>query len=282
MISEDVALSMFCVPRDPYRSDLIRTEALLEYLGIAGFLNVELVPSLLFGRYWSIPPEGLSSTFPSVTSVQSLTFGVPFSLGAPSLSGAAPSLWHERLQRVNQLSSIYPHLTYVLGSPSQRTLAPGQSVASGVGSFLLRATELLAAIGPDDSLVIEPNPANQGAQFLTSVFDVLTLLESASQPRLGVCLDIACIANISPDEWLSLHARLRDLDPPLHVQVDPRSLLTSLSTFREALKAAAQSKHVVGVSLEDPQQPAALAALEARLLIQAEIKSQSAGPRRES
>lgn len=246
MIEDGWIVSHFTVD-SASRSDITLLNSYLSQTGASGF---ELVPSLLLGHGWASNTEALDALELPVRSLQSLLFGLPPVLQLFATEGGR-DLWRRRLDAVGRFCGQYSNLVLVLGSPAHRRFSdePAHQVQN---AFVSVIGDLLGALTGGSRLVVESNPAWQGAEFLNSLESVLGLVKELDDPRLGVNLDLTCLA----DDATAIPA-LSDEDAwcgiPLHVQCGISQCSAESDLLERVLGLAATSDSLVSVSVEETE-----------------------------
>ena len=163
----------------------------------AGVDALEAAPSRLFADPDLVSDseidgirKRLGSRRLDLVAFQSLLFGRPDA----TLFGAAGErrAFVERLTAMIVLAErmVVPRL--VLGSPRNRRLAPGMSVADAVAvavPVFVQLAERAQEAGTE--LCIEPNPAQYGCDFVTTPEEGMALVEAVDAPGFGLHLDTA-------------------------------------------------------------------------------------------
>lgn len=229
------------------RSDVRLLNSYLRQTGASGF---ELVPSLLLGPGWAPNTGALDALELPVRSLQSLLFGLPSVLQLFTTEDGR-SLWRRRLEAVERLCGEFSNLVLVLGSPAHRRFEdePAHQVQS---AFERVIGDLLGALTGGSRLVLESNPAWQGAEFLNSLGSVLSLVQEVGDPRLGVNLDLDCLAE-DPTALPALSEEDAWRGIALHVQCGISQCSAQSDLLERVLGLAARSDTLVSVSVEETE-----------------------------
>jgi hypothetical protein len=194
----------------PYSFSMVNLIHLLDGWDFAGFggimrtartRRVELIPSMLLGPHWDVcedlallaPLRELESLY-TVTSIQSLTFGLDLRLTDPITEHPA---WQQRFQSLAQLGRRLGCSLFVLGSPGQKKRDPELEDASKhEEKFVENCAGMAALLGPDGVLCLEHNTRQQGAEYgnsLAAMEAIVARLQAAGIDNVGINLDTKCL-----------------------------------------------------------------------------------------
>jgi len=168
---------------------------LLHQRGIRG---LEFAPGLLFGPSYPFDPSQedvqrvrgeIESAGLRLVSMQALLYGMP---GAELFGNAgARALFIRGMERSIALAGRLGVPNLVFGSPAQRILPSGMSVAEGMESAVpvfRELAEVAARVGT--KVAIEFNPKAYGGNFITHLVDAERFVERISHPAVALLLDL--------------------------------------------------------------------------------------------
>lgn len=166
--------------------------------------RVELVPSMVLGMDWDQcigaetgPIQDAVDRlvkFYTVSSIQSLTYGLPINLADNLI--VHPGLT-ARLQALAVLGKATGCSVLILGSPGQKKITNRTvSYAEYKQRFTSNCSWIATTLGPELILSLEHNTSAQGAEYcntLGDIIDVVTTLRRNGIANVGVNLDTKCL-----------------------------------------------------------------------------------------
>jgi len=186
--------------------------------------RVELVPSMLLGMDWDqqideqYGPvqqalERLMEQY-TVSSIQSLTYGLQINLADQLINH--PELLR-RLKALRLLGKSTGCSVLILGSPSQKKqYDPAMSSADHKQRFIANCTWMANMLGPEFTLSLEHNTADQGADYCNSLAEMGAVVKSIrdnGMRNVGLNFDTkclihefgedVCVSSLLASPWLS-------------------------------------------------------------------------------
>lgn len=199
--------------------------AVLRPLGVRG---IEVAPTKIWPNPLDVTPDDVAAYRRfwaghgfEIIAAQSLLFGRPDLTLFESEEARADT--HEYLARIIQVCAALGAGPLVFGSPKNRRLGPlthDEAFRTAVEFF-----DDLADIAQaeDTCLVLEANPPQYGADFVTTAGEAIDLVSAVNHPHFRLHLDTACmtLAGDDPDEafrafplLFHFHASAPNLEPP--------------------------------------------------------------------
>lgn len=173
------------------------------FMLIADTRRVELVPGMILGSDWDRQIDQSSACRDAlahlmsgytVTSIQSLTYGLHINLG-DALKSNNDLL--RRFQSLARLGDMLKCKVFVLGSPGQKKLKPPHADPVALKQLFIENCAWIASVlGPDRVLSLEHNTSAQGAEFcntLSDVVEVVLSLRALGALNVGLNLDTKCL-----------------------------------------------------------------------------------------
>ena len=194
-----LSLSLITLIKPLPKWDLQRLNAIMSRLHIK---CIELAPSMVLGYNWdtqicsaeSIEYLNLLQKNYIITSIQSLTYGIDLNLGQPIRTRLGAS---RRFASLAKLGHLLGCNTFVLGSPGQKRLVLGcENSTKSKNSFIDNCEWMASVLDPSQTLCIEHNTIEQGAEFcniLSETIEVIDELRSRGINNVGLNLDTKCL-----------------------------------------------------------------------------------------